>query len=131
MCSFYAVFFAVFSWVGYVAVKRQSDLVLWNPARHKPATFPSQLNPETLLRFVFICVAMPRSLRSAVCSQRVVATRSDPGREHLHTAAPYHVLTSGSHVVHAERTLPRTAPEPRLSLLIIHTSHLLHKFISR
>ena len=34
-------------------MKRQSDLVLWNPARHKPATFPSQLNPETMLLFCF------------------------------------------------------------------------------
>ena len=45
---------------------------------------------------------MPRSLCCAVCSRRIIATRSDPGREHLHTAAPHQVLTSGSHVVHAD-----------------------------
>ena len=37
-----------------------------------------------------------------MCSRRIIATRSDPGREHLHTAAPHQVLTSGSHVVHAD-----------------------------
>ena len=69
---------------------------------------------------VFICVAMPRS-RSAVRSWRVVATRSDPGREHPHASAAHHVLTSCSRVVHAEHTLRSTTPEARLALLTIHT----------
>ena len=61
-------------------------------------SFPAESGDPAPVLFSFV---LPRSLRSAVCSQRVVATRSDPGREHLHTAAPYHVLTSGSQVVHA------------------------------
>ena len=73
---------------------------------------------------VFICVAMPRS-RSAVRSWRVVATRSDPGREHFHTAAPHPVLTSGSHMGHVERNLPSTTPEARLSSLTIPTQEEL------
>ena len=56
----------------------------------------SYIRPFSVKYVVFICVAMPKTLGSVVHSWRVVALRSDPGREHLQTAAPHHVLTSST-----------------------------------